>query len=137
MSKENVAIIRRHYEAFNRRDLGTLTQYHHPEVELYPGAVGPDPETGSRGRFRGREEVVQFFQSITDILEAVTVEIEEIIEAPGDRVLAVEWWRVRGRDGIEVETEIIDVYAFRDGLIVRCDGFLDRAEALEAAGLNE
>jgi ketosteroid isomerase-like protein len=137
MSQANGEIIRRHYEAFNRRDLDTVAQYHHPEVEVYPGAVGPDPETGGRGRFRGREEVVQFFANILDLLEVLTVELEEILEAPGDRVLAVERWCVRGRDDSEVVTEIIGVYAFRDGLIVRCDGFLDKAEALEAAGLSE
>jgi hypothetical protein len=96
MSQENVEIIRRHYEAFNRRDLDTVAQYHHPDIEVYPGAVGPDTDTGSRGRFRGRAEVPY-----------------------------------------EVDTKIFDLYTFRDGLIVRGDGFLGKAEALQAAGLSE
>ena len=44
---------------------------------------------------------------------------------------------MRGRDGIEIDTEVNDLYAFRDGLIVRIDGFRDSADALEAAGLEE
>jgi hypothetical protein len=44
---------------------------------------------------------------------------------------------VRGRDGIEIDTELTDVYAFRDSLIVRVDGFRDKAKALEAVGLSE
>jgi ketosteroid isomerase-like protein len=137
MSQENVEIIRRHYEAFNRRDLDTVAQYHHPEIEVYPGAVGPDTDTGSHGRFCGRAEVRQFFEAILNTWETVTVELEEVIEGAGGRVLGVEQWHTHGREGIEVGTKIFDLYTFRDGLIVRGDGFLDRAEALEAAGLKE
>ena len=43
----------------------------------------------------------------------------------------------RGRDGIELELELPNLYTFRDGLVVRIDGFTDRAEALRAAGLAE
>ena len=67
----------------------------------------------------------------------ITVEHEELIDRPGDRVLAVERWVFRGRDGIELELELPNLYTFRDGLIVRIDGFTDKAEALEAAGLRE
>jgi len=42
-----------------------------------------------------------------------------------------------GHDGIEIERELPTLYTFRDGLIVRVDGFTDRAEALKAAGLSE
>ena len=62
---------------------------------------------------------------------------EEILAAPGDRVLAVERWRAVSRGGLEFELELIDLFTFRDGLIVRIDGFRDRTEALEAAGLAE
>jgi len=67
--------------------------------------------------------------------QAVTVEFEEVAEATGDRVLAVEHWRTRGRDGIEIVTTITNIYAFRDGLIVRVDGFLEKADALEAVNV--
>ena len=46
-------------------------------------------------------------------------------------------WRVRGRDALQLDFELIDVYTFRDGLIVRIVGFRDRAEALDAVGLSE
>jgi ketosteroid isomerase-like protein len=138
MSRENVEVIRLVYEAFNRRDFAGAAQYLHPEGEVYPGVVGLDPPGGGSGRrLRGREQLRRFFQDLGDIWEAVTVEFEEIVEAPDGRVLAVEHWRTRGRDGIEVDTRIIDVYAVRDGFIVRVDGFLDKAEAFEAVGLAE
>jgi ketosteroid isomerase-like protein len=42
----------------------------------------------------------------------------------------------RGRDGIELELELPNLFTFRDGLIVRIDGFTDKAAAREAAGLD-
>ena len=101
------------------------------------GERAPDTDTGSRGRFRGRAEVRQFFEAILNTWETVTVDLEEVIEGAGGRVLGVEQWRTRGREGIEVGTKIFDLYTFRNGLIVRGDGFLDKAEALQAAGLSE
>ena len=40
-------------------------------------------------------------------------------------------------EGMETEIVITQLYTFRDGLILRIDGFRSRAEALEAAGLAE
>jgi ketosteroid isomerase-like protein len=62
---------------------------------------------------------------------------EEMIEAPGERVVVVESWHARGRDGIEFDFELTDVYTFRDGLVVRIEGFGEREDALEAAGLAQ
>jgi hypothetical protein len=39
--------------------------------------------------------------------------------------------------GVETEIQLTEVYAFRDGLVVSVDGFREKAEALEAAGLSE
>jgi ketosteroid isomerase-like protein len=132
MSQENVEILRRLHEALNRGDLDNAVQYLHPEVELRPGIVAPDQSS----LYRGRDGVQQFFETVYEAFEEQRTDIGEIIEV-GDRVLAVEDWRVRGRDGIELQFEVIDLYTFRDGLIVRADGFVDRSEALEAAGLRE
>jgi ketosteroid isomerase-like protein len=81
--------------------------------------------------------VRQFFEALFNTWEKVTVELEEILKGAGGRVLGVEQWHTRGRGGIDVGTKIFDVYTFRDGLVVRVDGFLDKAGALQAAGLSE
>ena len=61
----------------------------------------------------------------------------EKIEAEDGRILSIDLWRLRGREGIASERELPTLYTFRDGLIVRIDGFTKKAEALEAAGLRE
>jgi hypothetical protein len=67
----------------------------------------------------------------------VTVEITGLLEAADDRILAGERWSWVGREGIAAELEVTEIYAFRDGLIVSVEGYLDRNEALQAAGLSE
>jgi ketosteroid isomerase-like protein len=133
MSREGLETIGRFYQAFNRGDIDAAVEYLHPECELYPALTGP----GGRDHYRGREGAREFFELITDAWETMTVEFKETIEAPDGRIVGVERWRVRGRDGIEIDTELTDIYTFRDGLIVRGDGFRDKADGLEAAGLSD
>jgi ketosteroid isomerase-like protein len=133
---EGVDTWRAFYEAFNRGAFGDAVQFLHPEVELSPALPALEGSNLRGNRYRGRAEVKEFLETISNAWETLTVELEETIEE-GDRVLAVENWRARGRDGIEIKTRLIDVYTFRDGLVVRVDGFRDKAEAREAAGLTE
>jgi ketosteroid isomerase-like protein len=135
MSKENVELL---YRAFNRRDFEALVELYHPEAALRPGVVAFDVKSS----YRGREEIREFFETIIAYAEEFgwedyAVEPEKIIELDDGRVLAVERWHMHSKDGAELNTQITDLYEFRDNLIVRLDGFRDKAEALEAAGLSE
>ncbi len=149
MSQENVEIIGSFYEAINRLDLDDALQYLHPEGEIHP-ALGGVMDIGRR--YHGRDGQTRLLRTITEGLEgvetsigggetflagAIRVEPQEMVEVGGDRILRVERWRIGAAQGIETEVELTHLYAFRDGLIARVDGFRDRAEALEAAGLRE
>jgi ketosteroid isomerase-like protein len=131
--RQNAEILGSFYAAFNRGELDALLRYLDPEVELYPAVPLPDADA----QYLGRRGMREFTRVAFETWDTVIVEPNEIVEAPGERVLAVERWHVGGRDGIELDFQLTDVYAFRDGLIVRIDGFRDKAEALEAAGLTE
>jgi len=133
MSEENVKTLRAFYEAYNREDVDDAVRYMHPEVEIYP-AVGGDLDFGRL--YRGRDGFRQLWERIHEGFQ-VTVKIEEVREAAEDRVLQIELWCPLGRQGIDTEIEVSDLYSFRDGLVSRIDGFRDRADALEAAGLRE
>jgi ketosteroid isomerase-like protein len=138
MLQENVKVMQSLYEAVNRRDYASAGEYLHPEAEVCPGLVGFDTAGArSRSRLRGRDEVRKFFEDNGEIWQEWTVKSEEVTETPDGRLLAVERWYARGRDGIDFDFEVTDVYTFRDGLVARVDGYLDKAEALEAAGLSE
>jgi ketosteroid isomerase-like protein len=138
MSQENVEVVRSLFEAFNRRDYASAVEYVHPEGEIRPGVAGLDTAgPGSGRRLCGRDQVQRFFEDGGDVWESMTVEFEEVTETPDGRVLAVESWCLRGRDGIKVDANCADIYSFRDGLIVRGDGFRSKAEALAAVGVSD
>lgn len=137
MSRDDVELVRCLYEAFNRRDYANAVQCLDPQVEVYPAVVGLDPAgAGTTRRWVGRHGVLRTFQDLGETWHSVTVEIQGIEELADGRVLAVEDWHTRGRDGIGFTTRITDVYTVERGLIVRVDGFLDKAKALEAVGLR-
>jgi ketosteroid isomerase-like protein len=133
MPQENLDSLHRLAEAFTRRDFDGAIQSFDENVEVRPAVEGVDVAAV----YRGRAEFREFLGLIADAWETLTVELTDAVEAPGERVVAVERWRFRGRDGLALESELVDVYTFRQGLIVRVEGFRNRAEALEAVGVSE
>jgi hypothetical protein len=132
MSKKNAEVLQLMYEAWNRRP-DEIVHYLDPEIETHPGLLPPGEET----QFMGHDGIRDWIRGVTDAWVAATVEPGERIELEGNRILAIDRWLFRGRDGIEVEEELPTIYAFRDGLVVRIDGFSDKAEAYAAAGVSE
>jgi hypothetical protein len=64
MSRENLDVLRRLNEAFNRRDVDAAVQCLDPEVELHPGIQVPDEES----RYIGRDGLMEWFRNATDPL---------------------------------------------------------------------
>jgi ketosteroid isomerase-like protein len=76
------------------------------------------------------------FEQWASAFEGLRVRVEEIIDG-GDRVVLVAHHQGRGRkSGVEVDTRFYEVYTLRKGKVSRVDEFTERAEALEAVGLN-
>ena len=133
MSQENIEVLGAFSKAFNDRDFDGTLRYLDRAVEFAPGVNAPDHDSKLLGHDGWRE----FIRVAIEGWEAVTAEPLERIETEDGRILSIDLWRFRGRDGIEIERELPTLLTFRDGLIVRIDGFTERAEALEAAGLSE
>jgi limonene-1,2-epoxide hydrolase len=130
---QNVEKLRAFIEAFNRHDFDDAVRYLHPEVEIYP-AIGGQLDVSRC--YRGRDESRQLLETISEGVKN-NVEIEDVVEAGEGQVLLVERWLGSGRQGMSTRAEIVTIYTFRDGLVVRLEGFRDRAEALAAAGLQD
>ena len=134
MAQENEEVVRHLFAAWNRRDFDNgVLQHFDPEVEFHPGLLPPGEDT----EYLGREGVRQWIRNVNDAWVAVTVEPIERIEVASDRILAIDRWHFEGRDGIEVSEELPTALTFRNGLIIRVDGFTDKAEAFEALGLGD
>jgi ketosteroid isomerase-like protein len=99
-----------------------------PQVVLNPIDEGP-----SSGFDAMRSDMERWASAFDEL----TVTVEEIIDA-GDQVVVVTHHEGRGREsGVEVDTRFYEVYSLRDGKVSRVDEYIERAEALAAAGLRE
>jgi ketosteroid isomerase-like protein len=134
---EGAEVVHRMYDAYNRGDIDETMAQLHPEIEVRLAMDPMEPIAGSRHELHGHDGLRAFWQQLYDSWEEGSVEIKEIIEGVEGRAISFETWRVRGPQGIDIDTEVVDVYGFRDGLIVSCDGFRDKNEALEAFGIRE
>jgi ketosteroid isomerase-like protein len=133
MSEENVEIVRRSSEAFMAGDIETAMAALDPQIEWHATVGGVD-----EGRvYRGHEAVVQGFIDYFEVWERMEMRAEKFIDA-GEENVVVFWHEVaKGREsGVVVETDTGTVQTVRDGKIVRVRSYMDRAEALEAAGLS-
>jgi ketosteroid isomerase-like protein len=140
MSQENVEIVRRLFEEFQIGLKGD-----DPGAFLDSEAVADDyewviPPPGLDGRsvWRGREGFVEFMATWTEQFEDWTVQIERLIDAGENRVVAVTHQSGTGKgSGVPVEMSISQVLELEGGRLARVTNYLSHAEALEAAGLSE
>jgi ketosteroid isomerase-like protein len=133
MSQENVELVRRAYEAFNRGDPEGMVADAAPEFEYV--ATGAIP--GAGGVYGGTEQFRQFLDRWWGEFHEPRVEVQELIDA-GDQVLASLTFRGRGKQsGVETNWRLWQLWTLRDGKAVRGQGFTSRDEALEAAGLSD
>ncbi len=133
MSQDPEEILRRFTDALNRGEVDDALRYMDADIELRAGVLTPDQDTF----FRGHQGMRDFWEGATDAWESVQIKREEVFTAPDNRFLVVDRWFFQGREGIEIERELPTLFTFGDGLIVRIDGFINKPEALEAAGLSE
>jgi ketosteroid isomerase-like protein len=133
MSEDNVETLSRYLDTLNKRG-ESPAELIHPEWEghMFRGSPIPGPYRGRSGHERWRRDTF-------DVIEDWRIELHEVIETD-DPDLIVAFERFVGRlrhTGLEANFPLAVVVRFRDGLISRFDGYRERVEALEAAGLEE
>jgi ketosteroid isomerase-like protein len=132
MSQENVEIVRRGTDAYNRRDLdGVLENWAPDAVVDWSRSRGFDA-----GVFRGHDEIRAFWQRLLDAFDEVRVELVDPVEVEEGLVVAENVAYQRGRDGIEVQARSAWLIAIRDGETTSFTMYQTKQEALEAAGLE-
>ena len=135
MSQENVEIVRRVSDAYNRRDVEAMLDELHPEIEWHPWLQlqfggGATVYRGHQGVRTGIRELEEAFSEI----EAEQTEIRDL----GERVVAIGHHRGRGKEsGAITESPLAWIVEFKSGKVIRVREYLDPKEALEAVGLSE
>jgi ketosteroid isomerase-like protein len=135
MSEENVEIVRRAYDAFNRGDWDGALELADPAIEWWlHGELALDV----RQPVRGRDAVRELWASFFDAWEDYTMEPLDLVEAPDGRLLVTVHFTALGRGStVPIELTYFWFYVVRDGAIAAVHAYLDKSEALEAAGLSE
>ncbi len=133
MSQENVEIVRRTVEAFNRRDLDEALRLWSPDgVWDWSNSHGLDA-----GVFHGHSEIREFWNGFVETFDELRFELVEAVEIRDGLVLVENVGHVRGRDGIEAQARSAWLIKVADGVSVSLTLFQTKQDALEAAGLSE
>jgi ketosteroid isomerase-like protein len=130
MSQENVEIVRRIYDALNRRDWDAVFSVAHTEFEL---PIDRMPQAGMK---RGREQIQGFVEDYVSAFDSFVLEPERFFEA---KDVVVVFVRARGQirsSSSVVESRHGHVWTLHDGLIRSLKLFAKHEAALEAAGLS-
>jgi ketosteroid isomerase-like protein len=134
MSEENVEIVRRSLDAWNRGEFDAWGQDSHPNIEFF-SAITWQAE-GDMTAFRGPTEMRQFWDEWHSLWD-LRVDISEIRDL-GDTVVALGGMTMRGRaSGVPVDSPVAYVFEFEDGLFRTVRAYLNPSEALKAVGLAE
>jgi ketosteroid isomerase-like protein len=134
VSQDNVEILRRANEAFNRGDVDGFLALCSVDVEVEDLHNAPDLPPVARGK----DAVRQVLAAWVDAFESFVGEIEEYIDVDDRHVGCLVRYRGKARDsGMELEVRAWDIWEVRGTELVRGTlGYGDRAQALEAVRLS-
>jgi ketosteroid isomerase-like protein len=135
MSQENVELVYRGLDAYNRRDIEALLETLDPEIEwrpAFPVLLGGDATV-----YLGHQGIREMFWDFLEVLDEIHVDYSEVRDL-GDQVIAIGRIRTRGKvSGAATESPFGSVTDLKGGKAVRVRTYLDPQEAIEAAGASE
>ena len=132
MSQENVEALRVVYPAMATGDLSMLFELCDPNVE-----ITEPPEIPDSSSYRGHDGIRAVFEKLQDVFPDMQFAAAQFIDND-DRVLAsMQWLGTGAGSGASARVPLFHVWRFEDGRATRIHAFLDRGQALEAAGLSE
>ncbi|HEX2397404.1 MAG TPA: nuclear transport factor 2 family protein [Solirubrobacteraceae bacterium] len=135
MSRGNVEVLLRGYDAFNTRDISRWLEGWHPDAELHDLPTLPDASV-----CRGHTELRTWIESILEGADYFRVVPERFIEADDFILVPVQasgagsgTWL----SGMTVEMRFVHVFEMRDGKIQCLRTYATEDEARKAAGVSE
>ena len=134
MSQENVELVRRTIDLFNRKEFEQATDAVWDDFEMdWSNSIGP-----LKGIYRGRRGVLQAWRSFFDAWDTVHWDPEELIEVDEARVIVVNHVRMRGRgSGVEVDATGVQLWTIRAAKAQQVKLYQSKSDALEAVGVGE
>lgn len=120
-------LVRRGFEAWNSGDRQWVLDHMRPDVEWITPAEDPEP-----GRYRGFEELEEFWARWRATFGHLHFELEDLIDAGDDVVVIAR--REGEHSGIPISDRIVQVFSFDEAdRCHRVREFYDRNVALDVA----
>jgi ketosteroid isomerase-like protein len=132
MSHENVEMVRRVFEAYNRGGPDAAEPYWASDIEMFDAPEFPDA-----GRHVGASGVREMLKNYKSMGWDGRFEVQEYIDADPEVIVAWRMTAVGSRFGTTVTQVFFDAWLLKDGRVKRIRQFLSREQALEAHGLRE
>jgi ketosteroid isomerase-like protein len=132
MSEKNVEIVRRGYDAFDRRDLEALAEIITDDFELDISSH-PIPDFPNIGV--GKDHLFRFFATYLSGFSEYEMTVTKLLQGD-DVVVALLHDKAKLGDAI-VERDLAHIWTIDGGRVVRVQAFTTHEAALEAAGLSE
>ena len=128
-----MAVVRAFFDLGPAEDDALVADMLDPDVVWFGTRGGLDEDQV----MRGPDAVVGYLREIQEPWERFDVAVEKIVDA-GDAVLVFMRETAQTRDGgLELHSNTAVIIKVRDGKILQMTGYLDRDEALLAAGLTD
>jgi ketosteroid isomerase-like protein len=132
VSRENVEIVRRAVDAFDRGDIDEALADCAPDVEWHTSGLFADERV-----YRGRAGIKRLWTEFQTDLEQLSFSISEIRAIGEDRVLVAVMAAGRGTQSKAPFDEVFwYVATVQDGLVARVEAYADGGRALDAVGLS-
>ena len=132
MSQENVDLVRRCNEAYNRRDVGAYLDTVSESVRFRSRFSVMDNRD-----YTGHDEFRRYFAELDETWERYTMNLDRTVVV-GAKVVGLFHLEATGREsGLALEERPAVVFTVEAGKIVQIDAYPTHAEALEAVGLSE
>ena len=133
MSPEEIEpFVRSLYDRFNGGERLPAADSWHPDGVYVNSSDDPDP-----GTHQGLEAITKQFQTWVEAYPDLRVDPIEIL-VNGDRAFVWARWSGHGAGSeVPIEMEMAQVCTIEDGKLRRIEEYMDRAKALQAAGLVE
>jgi len=133
MSQENVELLRRGIDTWNRREIEAWLAFAAPDIEWMPAG----PAAVERTIYRGYDEVRDGTTAALETWEVFELHESEVRDL-GESTLWLGRVRMRGStSGVELDQEFAIHGVVRDGKFTLIHTFLSWQEGLEAVSLKE
>jgi ketosteroid isomerase-like protein len=138
MSQENVELVRRLLEMFQRRDHEGVFDFYAPDIEWDASRlVDVIPDTA--GVYRGHEGVRTYWRRWLQAWSDLDFDVQDVLDAGDDVVALIRNQRQWGRhSGLVSDIAPYGlVFTVRGGKVTRWRSFPNQEQALKAVGLRE